>query len=207
MSAAVRDAYLARLGLDAESPSVDALFALHRAHVERVAYETLWIHLGEGWSVDTSESTVRIATRGRGGYCFHLNGALSELLRALGYDVVRHVGGVHGPDGPSPEEMTNHLVLTVHGLPERGEPGRRLVCRCRPRRCLARAAPADSRRVRPGPVPTDAADRGRVRGQLGPDSRSLGFVHRDGVAFRGSSASLRSRRTTSGCRRRRIPVS
>jgi N-hydroxyarylamine O-acetyltransferase len=122
MSAAVRDAYLARLGLDAEGPSVDALFALHRAHVERVAYETLWIHLGERWSVDTSESTARIATRGRGGYCFHLNGALSELLRALGYDVVRHVGGVHGPDGPSPAEMTNHLVLTVHGLPNAANP-------------------------------------------------------------------------------------
>ena len=38
---------------------------------------------------------------GRGGYCFHLNGAFSELLRSLGYDVVRHVGGVHGPDGAS----------------------------------------------------------------------------------------------------------
>ena len=122
ISAAVRDAYLERLALDAESPSVDALFALHRAHVERVAYETLWIHLGEGWSVDTNESTVRIATRGRGGYCFHLNGALSELLHALGYDVVRHVGGVHGPDGPSHEEMTNHLVLTVHGLPTAANP-------------------------------------------------------------------------------------
>jgi len=122
MSPAVRDAYLTRLGVVAEPPSVDALFALHRAHVGRVAYETLWIHLGEPWSIDPAESTARIATRGRGGYCFHLNGALSELLRALGYDVVRHVGGVHGPDGPSRAEMTNHLVLTVHGLPTAANP-------------------------------------------------------------------------------------
>ena len=28
----------------------------------------------------------------------------------------RHVGGVHGPDGATGEEMTNHLVLTVHNL-------------------------------------------------------------------------------------------
>src|SRR5215210_3583826 len=108
---ALRDAYLERLGLEAEAPSVEALFRIHRAQVERVPYETLWIHLGETWGVDLSESTQRVATTRRGGYCFHLNGALSELLLALGYDVTRHVGGVHGPPGPSEQEMTNHLVL------------------------------------------------------------------------------------------------
>ena len=55
--------------------------------------------------------------RGPGGYCFHLNGAFSELLWSLGYDVTRHVGGVHGPDGPDEGALTNHLVLTVSGLP------------------------------------------------------------------------------------------
>ena len=118
----VRDAYLDRLGLDAEPPSIDALFAIHRAHVERVPYETVWIHLGEGWNIDPAESTRRIAMQGRGGYCFHLNGALSELLGALGYNVVRHVGGVHGPDGATDAEMTNHLVLTVHDLPSATNP-------------------------------------------------------------------------------------
>jgi N-hydroxyarylamine O-acetyltransferase len=120
---AVRDAYLARLGLEPERPSVEALFSIHRAHVERVPYETLWIQLGERWSVDVAESTARIATQRRGGYCFHLNGALSELLRVLGYNVVRHVGGVHGPDGATGAEMTNHLVLTVHDLPDETNPG------------------------------------------------------------------------------------
>jgi len=117
-----QDAYLARLGLEAEPPSVDALFRLHRAQVERVPYETVWIHLGEQWTVDADASVRRVATDRRGGYCFHLNGALSELLRALGYDVVRHVGGVHGPDGASEAEMTNHLVLTVKGLPTAENP-------------------------------------------------------------------------------------
>lgn len=117
-----RDAYLARLGLDADPPSTEALFRLHRAHVERVPYETLWIQLGERWGVDVADSYDRIANRGRGGYCFHLNGAFSELLRELGYDVQRHVGGVHGPDGPTGGEMTNHLVLTVHGLPDDANP-------------------------------------------------------------------------------------
>ena len=120
---AVRDAYLTRLGLEPEPPSVGALFRMHRAHGERVPYETLWIHSGEQWSVDVDESLTRTATRRRGGYCFHLNGAFSELLRMLGYDVVRHVGGVHGPDGASEDAMTNHLVLTVRGLPADANPG------------------------------------------------------------------------------------
>jgi N-hydroxyarylamine O-acetyltransferase len=117
------DAYLARLGLEREPPSVDALFRIHRAQVERVPYETLWIHLGEPWTIDPAASLERIARRRRGGYCYHLNGALSELLEALGYDVVRHVGGVHGPAGPSPADLGNHLVLTVRGLPTEANPG------------------------------------------------------------------------------------
>jgi N-hydroxyarylamine O-acetyltransferase len=116
------DAYLARLGLEREPPSVDALARIQRAHVERVPYETLWIHLGERWTVEPVASAERIARRRRGGYCFHLNGALSDLLRDLGYDVVRHVGGVHGPDGPSAGDMGNHLVLTVPGLPTEDNP-------------------------------------------------------------------------------------
>jgi len=111
-------AYLRRLRIEAEPPSVDALARLHHAQLERIPYETTWIHLGERWTVDLAASVDRIAHRGRGGYCFHVNGAFSVLLRALGYDVTLHVGGVFGPDGPTPESIDNHLVLLVHGLPD-----------------------------------------------------------------------------------------
>lgn len=119
------DAYLARLGVDREAPSVEALQRLHRAHVERVPYETLWIHLGEAWSTDVVHAAERIAHQGRGGYCFQLNGALAGLLDDLGYHVTRHVGGVHGPLGLLPEDLTNHLVLIVHDLPTDENPGGR----------------------------------------------------------------------------------
>jgi N-hydroxyarylamine O-acetyltransferase len=82
----------------------------------------LWIHLGDRWTVDPTDSVTRIATRSRGGYCFHLNGAFSELLRALGYDAHRHVGGVHGPGDPTEDAMANHLVLSVTNLPDAGNP-------------------------------------------------------------------------------------
>ena len=119
----LRDAYLGRLGLEAEPPSVDALQRLHRAQVEHVPYETLWIHMGDIWSIDLDATVARVASTDRGGYCFHLNGAFSELLRSLGYDVVRHVGGVHPPTGPAEDFMTNHLVLSVRGLPTDDNPG------------------------------------------------------------------------------------
>ena len=115
-------AYLARLGLDAEPPSAAALVRLHRAQVEHVPYETLWIHTGQRWGIDLDESVARIANVRRGGYCFHLNGAFSVLLDSLGYRVTRHVGGVHGPVAATEQEMANHLVLTVAGLPTDDNP-------------------------------------------------------------------------------------
>jgi N-hydroxyarylamine O-acetyltransferase len=121
MQPAIFDAYLKRLGLDREPPSVDALFRLHRAHIERVPYETTWIAMGERWTIDQQLSIERIALHGRGGYCFHLNGALAGLLTSLGYRVELHVGGVYR-DVPNAEAMTNHLVLTVHDLPTESNP-------------------------------------------------------------------------------------
>ncbi len=118
----LREAYLRRLGLDAEPPSVEALRRLHRRHVERIPYETMWIHAGEAWDIDPVASVVRIALQARGGYCYHLNGALAELLGSLGYQVTSHVGGVHGPEGPDAGAAGNHLVLTVSGLPSGDNP-------------------------------------------------------------------------------------
>jgi arylamine N-acetyltransferase len=122
MEGDLRDAYLSRLNLEAEPPSAEALRRLHRAHAEQIPYETVWIATGDGWDVDPTRSVERIARHGRGGYCYHLNGAFSELLVELGYRVTRHVGGVHGPDGPIEEVMANHLVLTVEGLPTDANP-------------------------------------------------------------------------------------
>jgi len=112
--------YLARLALpNPGPPTVDGLFALHRAQVEQIPYENVEIQLGRPTTVDPHEAAERIVRRRRGGYCFHVNGAFSLLLRALGYDVRWHVGGVQGHDDPAPVGATgNHLALTVHGLPD-----------------------------------------------------------------------------------------
>ncbi|MFS1297867.1 arylamine N-acetyltransferase family protein [Streptosporangium longisporum] len=116
-------AYLRRIGARVDGPpSVESLHLLHRAHAERVPYECLEIWLGRSTTVDPAESAARII-RGRGGYCYHLNGAFSEVLRELGYRVTRHVGGVQGrPEDPA-GATGNHLVLTVSGLPDPQNPG------------------------------------------------------------------------------------
>jgi N-hydroxyarylamine O-acetyltransferase len=112
--------YLNRLGVAAEPPGLAALRRLHAAHVERVPYEALEIQLGRPTPLEPSASLARIL-RGRGGYCFHLNGAFSALLRALGYRVTRHIGGVQGHAGDRPNLDRNHLALTVTGLPDAPE--------------------------------------------------------------------------------------
>ncbi len=121
----LRDAYLNRLGLEAEPPSAEALRRLHRRQVERVPYETMWIQAGEGWGIDPTDAMARVAFHGRGGYCYHLNGAFGLLLASLGYSVQGHVGGVHGAAGPDAESTANHLVLTVDGLPADDNPSGR----------------------------------------------------------------------------------
>ena len=115
------DDYLDRLGVERAVPSVDHLFRLHRAHVERVPYETTWMFLEETRGVDQRASIDLIARQGRGGYCFHLNGAFAALLEHLGYGVTLHLGGVHHPE-PDAADLANHLVLIVENLPTADNP-------------------------------------------------------------------------------------
>ena len=111
-------AYLRRLGLNPEAvatagPSAGGLRSLHRVHVERVPYETVWIALGRTVGIEPRESAARISA-GWGGYCYHLNGAFGWLLTELGYAVSHHRGGVHhSAKEPAPGASGNHVALTV----------------------------------------------------------------------------------------------
>ncbi|MBT2476914.1 arylamine N-acetyltransferase [Streptomyces sp. ISL-94] len=113
MTSGIFDAYLRRLGVPgpAAAPSAEGLFALQRAHLERVPYENIDIHLGRPPGIDPELSARRFAA-GHGGYCFHLNGAFAALLGHLGYDVTLHLGGVYEETGAQ-DVNGNHLALTV----------------------------------------------------------------------------------------------
>ncbi|MFC5468186.1 arylamine N-acetyltransferase [Cohnella suwonensis] len=106
-------AYLTRIGIpDIQAPTKDYLFELHKAHVENLPWETVDIFAGKPASIDFGESVQLILNR-RSGYCFHLNGAFSVLLRSLGYKVSLHRAGVQ-PHGTEPRVNSFHLGLIVN---------------------------------------------------------------------------------------------
>lgn len=112
MSSGIHAGYLRRLGVtDSGTPCPEGLFALQRAHLERIAYDNVDIQLGRPPGIDPERSARRLAA-GSGGYCYHLNGAFALLLESLGYEVTRHSGGVNA-DPASRTVNGDHLALTV----------------------------------------------------------------------------------------------
>eukprot|EP00927_Polykrikos_kofoidii_P043176 TRINITY_DN37227_c0_g1_i1.p1 TRINITY_DN37227_c0_g1~~TRINITY_DN37227_c0_g1_i1.p1 ORF type:complete len:311 (-),score=43.82 TRINITY_DN37227_c0_g1_i1:247-1179(-) len=111
----VIDAYLARLIVPRpQQPDLEALLMLMAAHLDRIAYDNVDIHVGRlPANLDCALAAERIANFGRGGYCFTVVGAFAALLTSLGFVVSLHVAGV-GPDPPQPEKYGNHVVLLVH---------------------------------------------------------------------------------------------
>lgn len=105
------DHYLARIGFEgAVTLDLDTLEGLMRAHLTTVPFENLdvfrgvEVHTGVDWSVP------KVVGRGRGGWCFELNGAFAALLEALGFTVAR-LGAAVLLGGPA--TVVDHLALEV----------------------------------------------------------------------------------------------
>ena len=120
-------AYLQRLRLDPDvlrraSCDHDTLALIQRAHVEQVPYETVDIMEGIPLRLDREGLFDKLVRRGRGGYCYELNGALGHLLTDLGYEVETSMGRffAEGYQLPSPTALEDetlpqrrHRVLRV----------------------------------------------------------------------------------------------
>lgn len=87
-------AYLNRIGLSTEdvSYSYEFLCKLQYAHCTQVPYENLDILDGIPISLETEDVFDKVVTRGRGGYCFELNGLLGALLSELGFSARSFLG-------------------------------------------------------------------------------------------------------------------
>jgi N-hydroxyarylamine O-acetyltransferase len=109
---ALLDQYLERLGLERPVfPDVGTLRRLHAAHLERVPFENLSIGLDEPITLERDALVSKILDRGRGGFCYELNGLFAELLCTIGYQVTLlgarvWTGSRYGPP-------LDHLVLLV----------------------------------------------------------------------------------------------
>jgi N-hydroxyarylamine O-acetyltransferase len=105
------DAYLARIGYGGSlRPTVDTLFALHRAHAMAIPFENLDIILGRGVSLDLDALQDKMLRRRRGGYCFEHNLLFAALLQRTGFPVRRHLGRVLSPGRIQPR---THMTLNV----------------------------------------------------------------------------------------------
>ena len=126
MTRAEIKAYLRRIGIDdIRPPTLSYLTQLHRAHVSAISWQTIDIVAGRPASIDLREC-VRLILGNRSGYCFHLNGAFSVLLRSLGYRVFWHRAGVQ-PLGQEPRINSFHLGLTVSLMNEQQQEQRYIV--------------------------------------------------------------------------------
>jgi N-hydroxyarylamine O-acetyltransferase len=108
-----RTAYLERLGVPSPGrPTSQALRTLHAAHLHRVPFENLSIHLDEDIDLDPDLLVDKVVERRRGGFCFELNGAFAALLATLGFQVELHGARVYEEDGRLGPPL-DHLVLRV----------------------------------------------------------------------------------------------
>lgn len=84
------DAYLSRIGISGEvNVDLADLERLQRAHLTTVPFENLDVFHRRGVETGVDWSAPKIIDRGRGGWCFELNGAFASLLEALGFTVKR----------------------------------------------------------------------------------------------------------------------
>lgn len=106
-------AYLARIG--AVRPitcDLASLQALHRAHLLNVTWEAIDAFMSWKNEFSTDAAFTKIVERGRGGWCFEMNGLFGAALSALGFAVTRLSGGVNR-EFLGDVAIGNHLTLQV----------------------------------------------------------------------------------------------
>ncbi len=107
------EAYFGRIGYVGE-PRADlaTLHALHRAHLLAIPYENLDVQLGRPVGLDAQAAFDKIVTRGRGGWCYEMNGLFAAVLEEIGFKVTRVAGAVMR-EAMGDIVLGNHLVLLV----------------------------------------------------------------------------------------------
>ena len=87
--------YLDRIGFaGASRPDLATLRAIHRGHSLSISYENLDVQLGRPLTTSPAEAFEKIVRRGRGGWCYEMNGLLAAVLEEIGFKVTRLAGGV-----------------------------------------------------------------------------------------------------------------
>ena len=111
--------YLQRINFTATpKPDFDTLRQLQICHLKTVPYENLDIMRNIPLSLEIEDIYEKIVVRGRGGYCFELNGLFAWLLKELGFKVVEYMARYLRDEKEIP--MRRHRVLRVSTGPSGG---------------------------------------------------------------------------------------
>ena len=111
--------YLERIGIPKDQVTYDlgSLKILQRNHLLKVPFENLDIHWKRPIVLDTEKFFEKIVVKGRGGFCYELNGSFNELLRSLGFETylvsARVFSGVENGHGPEFDHAA--MIVRLNG--------------------------------------------------------------------------------------------
>ncbi|MEK7265377.1 MAG: arylamine N-acetyltransferase [Pseudomonadota bacterium] len=105
--------YFRRIGYEGPAaPDLSTFRAVHRAHALSLTYENLDVQFKLPLTRDPAAAFDKIVRRGRGGWCYEMNGLLGSALEAIGFDV-SYLAGAVMRDMMGDSVVGNHLVLLV----------------------------------------------------------------------------------------------
>ncbi|MFN0023096.1 MAG: arylamine N-acetyltransferase family protein [Parvularculaceae bacterium] len=111
------NAYFNRIGYEGSARAdLATLIGVHRAHAMTIPYENLDVQLGRPLTRAPGDAFDKIVGRGRGGWCYEMNGLFGWALETMGFAVTRLAGTVMR-ETAGDSVIGNHLVLLVD-LPE-----------------------------------------------------------------------------------------
>ena len=105
--------YLKRIKIT-QTPSVskDFLFQLHENHLLNIPFENLDVHYHVPIKLNVGELYRKIVEKGRGGFCYELNGLFGHLLQEIGFKTnIISCRVYEGEDGYTPEY--DHMAIIV----------------------------------------------------------------------------------------------
>ncbi|MDN5201699.1 arylamine N-acetyltransferase [Fulvivirgaceae bacterium BMA10] len=68
------------------TPNLEVLKQIQKAHTLNVPFENLDIHYDNPISLDIDKFYNKVVEKGRGGFCYELNGLFHTLLKTIGFD-------------------------------------------------------------------------------------------------------------------------
>ena len=107
--------FLQRIGMDPSTKiehTVEFLGQIQQNCVLNIAYENLDILAGKPLLLEPEALYEKIVTRGRGGYCFELNGLLTHMLQRMGFAVSERFARFLRGETEVP--MRRHRITIVH---------------------------------------------------------------------------------------------